>query len=162
MPPENWDTTSCVHPLHYLPSERRVAPCPPKACSADLSSLYIRSYRPYVIIAVYNRHAAASESLLLWEPPLISLERRIVCMFHDTTFHELRYAKYHNTRTWHLVMDPAFNRILQYYTACVIFNYMISQRYILMRSETKMTWVSILLVYFQINFTYPFLIFRVI
>lgn len=37
MPSENWDTTSCVHPLHYLPSERRVAPCPPKARSADLS-----------------------------------------------------------------------------------------------------------------------------
>lgn len=46
MPSENWDTTSCVHPLHYLPSERRVAPCPPKARSADFPRTHALSYRP--------------------------------------------------------------------------------------------------------------------
>lgn len=59
MPSENWDTTSCVHPLHYLPSERRVAPCPPKAYVPLFSLLYIvRSFTDRIMayVKAVTRH----------------------------------------------------------------------------------------------------------
>lgn len=68
MPSENWDTTSCVHPLHYLPSERRVAPCPPKARSADFSRTHALSYRPEngaLIVTPHRQVSSCRESSLI-------------------------------------------------------------------------------------------------
>lgn len=70
MPSENWDTTSCVHPLHYLPSERRVAPCPPKARSADFSP-YARTLLPTGKWRI-NRHATSPSIISCRESSLIS------------------------------------------------------------------------------------------
>lgn len=55
-PSENWDTTSCVHPLHYLLSERRVAPC-------SLSAIF-RPYRRLDLLLILPQCSKSSMKIL--------------------------------------------------------------------------------------------------
>lgn len=133
MPSENWDTTSCVHPLHYLPSERRVAPCPPKARCADiyiyisLSLLYMHSLTDRIM--GYNRHATSRSVSSSWISTHLNVQHCIVS------------AK---RATWCLPLSIELD-ILPRYTICFITSREISKLILIRQKEWEnapVTWIK--------------------
>lgn len=117
-----------------------MAPCPPKARSADLSPC-TNALTDRMIIAVYNRHAAASESLLRESRRLSQCgERRIVSAMPNAPFERdipLSIQLLTSSLALCSVYDLRLRDIRELYT--------------LTQSETEMTWFNNYCLYFRIE-----------